>query len=561
METTHDAARVKFLQKERGERGMVGKFLLRLTSRERYLAGISCILFVACVAFILVAFTRDSQSQSYCLSATCVSTAAQLLAAMDVTADPCEDFFEYACGQWNKRNVIPDDEHSFNTFEKLHDELQIILRQLLEEKESLKDSNATTKAKVFYKSCMNITQINNERDAPLHDVTEDLGGWPIIKDNWDSDSFVLETVLAEIRRGYNAPILIGCWVEADDKNSSRYIIQLDQPVLGMPDREYYLKGKSESEFVQAYLSFMRGVVHLMGSPGDDVEDQLMDLLEFETELANVTRPRAERHDTGALYNKMTITKLQLLVPQIDWLLFLRHAVNPSLTADEEVLVFAVDYLYDMMNIVQQKDKRTVANYLIWRVVMMLAPELSEDYQEVHNKYKMVLHGVKRGKIRWKKCVEDINKHMGLAVGAMFVRENFKPESKETALEMIRDIRNAFNELLDENEWMDEETKAVAKQKANAMDARIGYPDFITDPQKLDAKYAGLDLEEDHYFNNILAIKRFDADTKMSRLRDTVLKDVWEQPPAEINAFYNPNANDIVFPAAILQPLFYSAKFP
>ncbi|XP_076451188.1 neprilysin-1-like [Babylonia areolata] len=586
----HDAARVQFLHKEpRGGGGGAGgggkggggsgarreRLLLPLSLRERYLACVICVLFVACVAFIVVAFTRDAhykaQSRRLCLSSTCVSTAAELMAGMDVAADPCEDFFQYACGQWNKRHVIPEDEHSFGTFQKLHEKLQVVLRQLLEERPGPSDSNATLKAKTLYKSCVNTTQINFVGDVQMRTITDDLGGWPIILQNWSSDSFVLETMLAKVRYEYNNDILIGCWIAPDDKNSSSNIIKLDQPVLGMPDREYYLKAKSESEFVQAYLKFMRDIVTLMGAPPERLEQQLLDLLEFETMLANVTRPRAERHDTGALYNKMTISTLQQLVPQINWLQYLRRAISSSLTSEEQVVVFAVDYLYDMMNIVQNTDKRTVANYIIWRVVMMLAPELTDRYQAVHNQYKMVLHGMKRGKIRWKKCVENVKELMGLAVGAMFIRDNFRRQSKETALEMIGDIRDAFNELLTENEWMDERTKAVAREKANAMNARNGCPTSSPSPPcwtkdegrgTLSRGDGGwLQIEEEQYFHNVLRIKRFDAEKKMSVLGKPVDKDVWDQAPAEINAFYNPNSNDIMIPAGILQPLFYSRHFP
>ncbi|XP_076472675.1 neprilysin-1-like [Babylonia areolata] len=496
-----------------------------------------------------------------CVSSTCVSTAAQLMAAMDQEADPCQDFFQYACGGWNRRHVIPEDQHSYTTFEKLHDELQLVLRQLLEQERTDHDSAATLKAKTLYESCVNTTQINDIGDAPLRKIMADLGGWPIITKDWDPDSFSLERVLAKIRHDFDAVILIGCWVGADDKNSSSNIIQLDQPELGMPDREYYLKGTTESEFVQAYLNFMRGVVGLMGAPEQNLDHQLIDILEFETKLANITRPRAESLDTEALYKKMSIADLQKLVPQMDWLKYLRGAVSPSLTSDERVVVFAVDYLHNMMTILQHTDPRVVANYVIWRVVMQLSPELTDRYQEVHSRYNMVLHGVKRAKIRWKKCVKYVNDQMGLAVGAMFVRDHFRRKSKETALEMIRNIQDAFNELLSENAWMDHRTKTVAMMKASSMNARIGYPEFITEPVQLDRKYDGLIMDEDHYFGNILALRQFASKKKIALLGNPVEKDVWEQPPAEINAFYNPNSNDIVFPAGILQPLFYSEHFP
>ncbi|XP_033763909.1 neprilysin-1-like [Pecten maximus] len=540
------------------------------TAREKYLGTICLLLFVAAVSFVVIALIRDERCsrttgnvpipRNYCLSQHCVRTAAMLLEAMDQSVDPCEDFFQYACGNWNRKNIIPDDKSSFNTFEKLHDDLQITLKGLLEEPVSSEDSQATKKVKVLYKSCINVSTIEEVGDRPLRRVLEHLGRWPVVDDLWSAEDFHLEEVLAKMRGIYNAPILIDCWVGADDKNSSLNIIQLDQPVLGMPSREYYLTDQS-SGYKAAYLEYMIRFAELLGASPVRAREDMINVLMFETKLANVTKPQSERHDTGALYSKITIKALQRRVPKFDWMGYFRVFVEDPFDESEPIVTFATDYLSVLTDLIEVTDKRVLSNYILWRVIMGFAPEMTENYQQARRAYRRVLQGITMDKPRWQKCVGYVNDRLGMAVGAVFIRDNFRKESKESALTMIHNIREAFNELLEENEWMDDDTRAVARQKANAMNERIGYPDFLTEPDKLDTKYDILHFQEDQYFENILNVELYDARMTMTKLRELVDKNAWDQGPAMVNAFYNPNTNDIVFPAGILQPLFYSDKFP
>ncbi|KAL5013753.1 hypothetical protein ScPMuIL_008023 [Solemya velum] len=479
---------------------------------------------------------------------------------MDPTADPCENFFQYACGNWNKRHVIPEDKSSFNTFEKLHDDLQLTLKGLLEEPPDKDDSQSAVKVKTLYKSCVNVSQIEKISDIPLREVLADLGSWPVVEQHWDPSKFVLEDVLGTMRGKYNAPILIDCWVGPDDKNSSVNIIQLEQPTLGMPSREYYLHSESWN-YIQAYLNYMTNVALLMGANKSTGPMEMFEVLKFETALANVTIPQSERHDTGALYKKLKVRELIRSVPDFHWMKYFNSFLPYPITENEEIVTYAPKYIKNMIELTRKTDPRIVANYVIWRVILGFAPEMTESYQLLRNEYRKVLQGVLTDKQRWKKCVEYVNERLGLAVGAMFIKEHFRKGSKKTALEMIHNIRAAFNELLEENNWMDDETRSVARQKANAMNERIGYPEFITVKEELDIKYEALHFDVDYYFENILKVEKFAANKTMKNFRQRVEKEKWEQDPAIVNAFYNPNTNEIVFPAGILQPLFYSEHFP
>ncbi|XP_044734113.1 neprilysin-1-like [Chrysoperla carnea] len=500
-------------------------------------------------------------SRPVCLTQECVRTASSLLSAMDHSADPCVDFFQFACGTWNKKHMIPEDRSSISTFEVLADQLQVLLKGVLEEPiDYEKDNSATIKAKMFYKSCMDIPQIRKLGDEPLRQVLSSLGGWPVITKNWTIPDFSWETLLGRLRREYNEGILIEEWVGPDDKNSSVNIIQLDQMQLALPSRDYYLKTSSEGD-MEAYHKYMTQVAILLGANATLAKEDLRDVVEFERRLANASLPEADRHDTSAIYKKLSVAQLQKAVPQLKWLDYFNALMDTEITNDEPVVAYAMTYFTEMGRILGETDRRVIHNYIIWRLVMNVMPHMIDEYQHVRVEFRKILLGILSDRNRWAQCVEVTNKKMGMAVGALFIRDNFNHESKVTALEMIHTIREAFNELLAENVWMDDETRAVAKAKADAMNERIGYPELLTATKELEAEYVTLNVTNSHFLLNIFNVLRYDAFQNLKKLRQPVDKNKWTTEPAVVNAFYNPNKNDIVFPAGILQPLFYSQHFP
>ncbi|XP_059475395.1 neprilysin-1-like [Neocloeon triangulifer] len=503
---------------------------------------------------------RTLDTSDICLSEECVRTAASLLSAIDSTADPCQNFFQYACGSWNKKHVIPEDRSSVSTFEVMADQLQVVLKGLLEEPLNEHDNDATKKAKLFYKSCMDIPKIRKLGDKPLRQAMTTLGGWPVASDNWKPPAFSIEALLGRLRGEYNERVLIEQWVGPDDKNSSVNILQLDQMELALPGRDYYLKKSSENE-IKAYHKYMIEVAQLLGAKTETASDELLKVLQLERRLANASLPEADRHDTSNIYRKLTLKQLQIEVPQVNWLEYLNAFLHTKVKEDEPVVTYALPYFKEMGRILQDTDRRVIHNYIMWRMVMNIMPHMIDDYQQKRVEFRKILLGILAERNRWSQCVDWTNKKMGMAVGALFIRDNFNLESKETALEMIHTIREAFNELLAENDWMDNETRAVAKEKADQMNERIGYPELLTDPKELSNEYAMLNITEHEFLENIFGVLRYDAYHNLQKLRQPVNKDKWSTDPAVVNAFYNPNKNDIVFPAGILQPLFYSQHFP
>ncbi|XP_045474405.1 neprilysin-1-like isoform X2 [Harmonia axyridis] len=532
--------------------------------KKTYILIVTCVvpaLLTICgvVTLALVFNTRNCRNSSrkpICLTEECVRTAASLLSAMDHNIDPCQNFFLYACGTWNKKHMIPEDRSSISTFEVMADQLQLILKEVLEKPMNLEDNDATRKAKLFYNSCMDIYQIRKTGDTPLRIILQSLGGWPVTSSNWTNSKNGIEELLGKIRGVYNEGILIEQWVGPDDKNSSANIIQIDQMQLALPSRDYYLKPISRGD-LNAYHTYMTNIAVVLGANQSSAADELQDVLDLEIALANASIPEADRHDTSEIYRKLLVGELQQLVPQIDWLKYFNSFLGTTIDEREPIVVYGLSYFIELGRILEETDSRIIHNYILWRFVMSISSHMIGDYQKERVEFRKILQGVLSERHRWSQCVEWTNKKLGLAVGALFVKDNFNHESKETALVMIHTIREAFNELLSDNDWMDDETRAVAKEKANAMNERIGYPTIITDKVKLIEEYKTLNISKNNFMQNIFNVLKFDADQNLSKLRQPVDKDKWSTEPAVVNAFYNPNKNDI----GILQPLFYSQHFP
>ncbi|CAL1541739.1 unnamed protein product [Lymnaea stagnalis] len=521
----------------------------------------------------------DITLDDICLSPGCINAASRLMAAMDASVKPCDDFFDFACGNWNKMHIIPDDKPSYNTFSKLTDHIQAILKDLLEQPVNPEvDTNATIKAKILYASCLNETQIDNLGLEPINNLLKEFGGWPILEgNNWNKSQDVLSLLVKQVH--YNSKILIDQWVAVDDKDSEVNIIQLDQPELGMPSPDYYLHNNAQHK-LRAYKKFALDVAMMFKADPEVAEKGVDEIVKFEVELARITIPKSQRRDNEKMYNKWTIKEFSRQVPELDWLRYFKDvfkAVDIDITEDEKIIVYAPPYFEKLGKLFEKTEDRIIINYIMWRSMMSRINNLPRQYRNINNVFFKTMFGSESESARWYECVTFINENMGNALGRLFVEENFDEGSKETALEMIHDIRNAFYELLDEADWMDEPTRIVAKEKAEAISEKIGYPDSIFNDTALNAEYDGvsnilyallyhkftmfIDILPDRYFDNVIVNLKHQAIILMKRLRVPVDRTKWSTTPAVVNAFYSSTRNQIMFPAAILQPPFYSKEYP
>ncbi|XP_046737495.1 neprilysin-4-like isoform X4 [Diprion similis] len=489
--------------------------------------------------------------------------AKMMLKYMDRTVDPCHDFYQYACGNWGKRNPIPKDKAGYDTFEMLRESLDSVLKELLEEPISpgakANSVDATIKAKHLYHSCMNYEILEQRMERPLIELLDELGGWPILQPSWDPEKFDWLLLVAQLRL-YNNDILISEWVGPDIRDSDQYVIQFDQTSLGLPTRDYFLQ-PSNTLYLEAYKSYLIKIATLLGAPLENATLHADELIEFETKLAKITSSPDERRNVSELYQRMSIGELRTVIPQIDWHRYLSIVLARPANISEPVVVFALQYIQDLVNLLSKTPSRTISNYLLWRFVRHRVNNLDDRFQEAKQKFYYILFGREQAPLRWKNCVAQVNSNMGMAVGSMFVRKYFDENSKNDTLLMTQEIQQSFRELLKKTSWIDDDTKQLAGEKVDDMLLRIGYPDFILEQNLLNERYKDVVISSDKYFENTLNILQHLTRVEQDRLGSPVNKTLWNTAPAVVNAYYSRNKNQIMFPAGILQPPFYHRYFP
>lgn len=512
-----------------------------------------------------------SSVNNICTTSDCVTAAARLLQNMDQHTEPCQNFYQYACGGWQERHVIPETSSHHSVFDILRGELEVVLKGVLETHKD-RDREAFRKVKLLYSSCMNESLIEQRDSQPLLKLIESIGDWPVASDDWNStaeDSWSLEDTLATLITRFHKKVLLDMFVWTDDQDSSRHILHIDQPGLGMPSRDYYFNDGNYKRVREAYLQFMVTMARMaredrnLTQDDEHVWEEMTQVMELERDIASATTPPEERHDITVLYNKMTLSELQenFSFNGFNWTRFVQgvmSSVSITVQQEEEVVVYGVPYLERLNDVLYKYDRRTLQNYLTWQIVIERVSGLSRRFKDARAHYRKVLFGTTVEEARWRDCVRYVQGSMVNAVGALYVQEAFAGDSKRMVSDLIRMMQAAYMNTLEELNWMDAASKEKAREKVLAMKEQIGYPDHILEEnnQKLDEEYAHLNFTE-NYFENILQNLQAGAKKSLKKLREPVDPNMWIIGAAEVNAFYSPNRNQIVFPAGILQPPFFS----
>nr|XP_048296687.1 phosphate-regulating neutral endopeptidase PHEX [Myodes glareolus] len=516
--------------------------------------------------------------QEYCLKPECIEAAAAIMSKVNLSVDPCENFFRFACDGWINNNPIPEDMPSFGVYPWLRHNVDLKLKALLEKSVSRRrDIEAVQKAKILYSSCMNEKAIEKADAKPLlHILRHSPFRWPVLEANigpegvWSERKFSLLQTLATFRGQYSNSVFIRLYVSPDDKASNEHILKLDQATLSLAVREDFLDNSTEAKsYRDALYKFMVDTAVLLGANSSRAEHDMKSVLRLEIKIAEIMIPH-ENRTSEAMYNKMNISELSAMIPQFDWLGYIKKVIDTRLYPhlkdigpSENVVVRVPQYFKDLFRILGSERKKTIANYLVWRMVYSRIPNLSRRFQYRWLEFSRVIQGTTTLLPQWDKCVNFIESALPYVVGKMFVNVHFREDKKEMMEELIEGVRWAFIDMLEkENEWMDAGTKRKAREKARAVLAKVGYPEFIMNDTHVNEDLKAMKFSESDYFGNVLQTRKYLAQSDFFWLRKAVPKTEWFTNPTTVNAFYSASTNQIRFPAGELQkPFFWGTEYP
>ena len=497
------------------------------------------IVFVV-VVMLSILDPRSAYAQSAPSAASSAASPSVLdVTSIDTSVDPCTDFFAYSCGSWLQKNPIPPDKTSWGIGGKLADQNRALLREILEEAAAGGAGRDPIKQKIgdYYSACMDEKAVETAGASPLKSDLERISRM--------RSKGEMARVSAGMP-GLNVPFAFQS--DQDYKNSSQVIAQVDQSGLGLPDRDYYLNTDAKSvELRQAYVAHVQKMFQLLGDSPEVAAGEAQTVMRIETALAKGSLTQVERRDPKQLYHKMQRRELEGLSPSFRWKEYFSLAGQPGL---QSLNVAAPEFFKAMDATLKKESLDSWKAYLRWHLVNTNAPYLSAAFVDADfDFFGKTLTGAQQLEPRWKRCVNYVDNDLGEALGQAFVQRAFPPEAKQRAQKLVKQVEEAMEQDIDGVTWMSPATKQQALAKLHALANKIGYPDKWRD-------YSALTITRDDYMGNVLRARVFEFNRQIAKIGKPVDRGEWDMTPPTVNAYYNPQINDINFPAGILQPPFF-----
>ena len=466
---------------------------------------------------------------------------------MDPDVRPQDDLFGHVNGRWLDEVEIPSDRSSWGPFVQLADAAEEQVRAIIDELASSAHDPGSEAQKIgdLFASFMDTEAIAAAGLAPLRPLLDAVDGLRDLRD--------LAAFLGEFER-IGGRGLFGSYVDNDDRNADRYLVNLLQGGLGLPDESYYREDKF-ADVREKYVAYLTALLGLAGIGG--AEEKARTILAIDTRLAAGHWERAETRDVQKTYNLTTLAELRALTPSFDWDVYVtnlsaaRHRDAEPLLA--EVCVRQPSFFTHLETVLTEVPLEQWKDWLLSHVLRSAAPYLTDDFVEVNfDFYGRTLNGTPELRARWKRGVALVEGALGEAVGKEYVARHFPPTSKAMMDELVANLLAAYRVSISKLDWMTEETKQRAYQKLDTFRPKIGYPDEFRD-------YSALEIRKDDLIGNVYAASSFETDRQLAKIGSPVDRDEWFMLPQTVNAYYNPGTNEICFPAGILQPPFFSPE--
>jgi len=461
---------------------------------------------------------------------------------MDTSVSPCNDFFQYVNGTWVKNTQIPASESRWGSFNSLAEDNNTLLRQILEEDSKTKSKEGTDAQLIgdFYSACMDEASIEAAGTKPVEPFFKKIA---VIKDQAG-----LQREIAAFHQS-GMPALFSFGAGPDLKDTNTVILNAFQGGLTLPNRDYYLNTDAKSQEIrQKFVTHMTNMFKLLGDSAETAAANAATVMEIQTRLAKASLSQVELRNPDNRYNKVNMSAAQAMTPDLSWDAYFKErgvAAQPDLNIAPPKFFSEVNAMLKDVSIDNWK------TYLRWTVINTAAPMLAKRYaDENFDFFGRYLSGQKEQQPRWKTCVQNVNGHLGEALGMEYAKRAFKPEAKARMNQLIDNLMAALKDRINGLDWMSDDTKKQALIKLSTFKRKIGYPDVLRG-------YRGLIVDDKSYAGNVLRSSVFQVRRNFEDLGKPRDKTRWGFTPPTVNASYNPGNNDITFPAGILQPPFFN----
>jgi len=468
------------------------------------------------------------------------------LNAFDTSVRPQDDFYRYVNGKWFDKTEIPADKSRYGSFNVLADRTELQLRDIvstLSNDTKTKAGSDAQKIRDMYASFMNESKLEERGVTPLRTQFAAI-------DEVKDASQLASLIATLFRQGVNVPV--GLSIHQDNRNSTRYVPDVFQLGLDLPDREYYLKDGDDGTYKavrDAYQQHIITMFKLAGLPNP--EQSAKDILQFETSLALAQWTKVANRDPIKTYNKVLVSELSSLAPQFNWTAYLQAA--GLISKADYILVSQPSYVTEVAKLTQTTPLGTWKTYLKWKALSSAAPYLSKVFVDQDFAFDgKTISGTPEIRARWKRGLSLLNGTMGELLGKLYVSQYFPAANKRHMMALVNNLIAAYGKSIDTLDWMSPTTKQQAKVKLSKLQIKIGYPDEWKD-------YSALTITPDDLWSNIVHASEFNYQHEIDKLRKPIDRLEWHMTPQTVNAYYNPEMNEIVFPAAILQPPFFDMQ--